>query len=99
MLRPVNKRHYCSSSSAVPDGRQPDPDAFLPAVPGWAAEAESSDYLGRADLLGLGLPPDVVRQLQRNSYLTGHGGEAVVEDSQLADLLGLQDRDEEGGPP
>jgi hypothetical protein len=47
------------------------------------------DYLGRDDLLALGLDEADVDLLLAETPLTGHGGEPVVEAGRLHDLLGL----------
>jgi hypothetical protein len=45
------------------------------------------DYLGRDDLLALGIDPDEADTILRHSPLTGHDGQPVVEADRVAELL------------
>jgi hypothetical protein len=101
-MRTDSGRVNRGSPAAARDGFRVDvdalltPDVFCAPAPGWA---EGLDYLTRSDLEALDLPPAVVRQLLRDTQLTGHRGEPVVEAARLADLLAMLTRDGERGRP
>jgi hypothetical protein len=52
------------------------------------------DYLGREDLAALGLAPEMIDSLLRTAILTGHDGRPVVPAEELADRLGILEREE-----
>jgi hypothetical protein len=45
------------------------------------------DYYAEADLHALGLPERAVARLLRETHLSGHGGEPLVEAAALRDLI------------
>jgi hypothetical protein len=56
----------------------------------WAERAgELADYLGRHDLLDLGLEERTVARLLRQTPHSGHDGALVVETAQLPDGLAM----------
>jgi hypothetical protein len=61
----------------------------LPSVPD-----DTPDYLGDDDLEALSLAPETIRTLLRTSSITGHDGRSVVAADELADRLGLLDRED-----
>jgi hypothetical protein len=51
------------------------------------------DYLGRDDLLALGIGEADVDRLLRGTPLSGHGGRPIVESEGLAELVEQRHRD------
>jgi hypothetical protein len=52
-----------------------------------ATPEHQDDYLGRTDLLALGIDPATVCHLLRHTPLTGHDGQPVVTTEQVEQLL------------
>jgi hypothetical protein len=46
-------------------------------------------FLNRDDLLLRGIEPDIADRLLRDSEHTGHGGQRVIPEADLADLLDM----------
>jgi hypothetical protein len=72
------------------DNGQPGGEAF----PVRANALAIPDYLGRADLAALGLAPEMTDSLLRTAILTGHDGRPVVPAEELADRIGILEREE-----